>query len=289
MLIQSTTQLTMVQVPKRMHPGITALLRALMSLSLSWILIPWQPAFAYEERSTFTGGHLKGTLSIKGMPRAPKRFNLMLYADPYYCGRISDGKGWRFSPMTRPGPDGSLSGAIVFLEDIRRGKPIRPTSPQPVQTKNCVFLPYVGFIRTGEDVRFQNWDPVQHKLAVYLTSRTGGLRLYGQDLPPHPDTRKHDFLLEGAPGIHRAGRDVTYTMEQRGIVLFRCDYHEYMEGWSIVLPHPYVTKTGEHGEFSITDIPPGTYTLAVWHPTGQTTTIIHIRPEHTLTLDMNLP
>jgi hypothetical protein len=54
-----------------------------------------------------------------------------------------------------------------------------------------------------------------------------------------------------------------------------------MEGWSLVLPHPYFSITGENGEFSLEDIPPGVYNLIVWHPLGQQEGNIQIGSGHT--------
>lgn len=277
----------MLNLPKETSPTRRGISNRFFALTLWCILLPVHSGFGYEEFSNFTGGHLEGTISITGTLVSPRRFNLVLYSDPYYCGRISDGKGWRFSPITRPGPNRSLPGAIVYLVDVQRGKPILST-PRVVQTKDCVFLPYLSSAKTGEGFHFQNWDPVEHKLEIFLTSSTGGLRLFGQSLTPHPDNRKSDFLSEGTTGIHRGGPEVAYAVDKTGIVLFRCSYHEYMEGWSVVLSHPYVTMAGEQGEFSITDIPPGTYNLVVWHPMGQTRTSIHILPKHTLNLDVDI-
>lgn len=278
----------MLNLPKETNSTIRGIAHAFFALILCWSLPPVDSGFGYQEFLNFTGGNLKGTISITGTPVSPRRFNLVLYADPYYCGRISDGKGWRFSPITRPGPNRSLPGAIVYLEDVKRGKPI-PSTPRVIQTKDCVFLPYISFMKAGGTFRFQNWDPVEHKLEIFLTSSTGGLRLFGQSLPPHPDNRKSDFLSEGTAGQHRPGPEVDYTVDEPGIVLFRCSYHEYMEGWSVVLSHPYVSMAGERGEYSITDIPPGEYNLVAWHPMGHTRTTIHIFPEQTLNLNVDIP
>jgi hypothetical protein len=273
---------------KESDPPMRKIMITLLAFTVWRILLPVHSGFGYEEFLNFSGGHLQGTISIKGTLPSPRRFNLVLYADPYYCGRISDGKGWRFSPITRPGPDRSLPGAIVYLEEVQGGKPI-PSTPRIIQTKDCMFLPYISFTKAGEGFRFQNWDPVEHKLEIFLTSGTGGLQLFGKDLPTHPDNNKSDFLLEGTTGKHQAGQEVAYTMDGPGIILFRCNYHEYMEGWSVVLSHPYVTKAGENGEFAITDIPPGDYNLIVWHPMGHTKTNVQILPEHTLSLRVDVP
>ena len=38
-----------------------------------------------------------------------------------------------------------------------------------------------------------------------------------------------------------------------------------MHAWIMELEHPYYATTGSDGHFSIKDVPPGSYTLAVWH------------------------
>jgi len=38
-----------------------------------------------------------------------------------------------------------------------------------------------------------------------------------------------------------------------------------MRGWLVVLDHPYAAVTGADGHFAIADVPPGDYTVAVWH------------------------
>ena len=55
----------------------------------------------------------------------------------------------------------------------------------------------------------------------------------------------------------------------------------HMEGWSVVLPHPYFSLTGKNGTFSLEDIPPGAYNLIVWHPLGTQETTIQVGPGQT--------
>ncbi len=50
-----------------------------------------------------------------------------------------------------------------------------------------------------------------------------------------------------------------------GIIRTKCDIHSWMKGWWFVAKTPYAVLSNENGEFSITDIPPGTYTLKIWH------------------------
>ena len=39
-----------------------------------------------------------------------------------------------------------------------------------------------------------------------------------------------------------------------------------MESWGLAITNPYFAKTDEQGRFTVTDVPPGTYKLVVWHP-----------------------
>lgn len=39
-----------------------------------------------------------------------------------------------------------------------------------------------------------------------------------------------------------------------------------MFSWGLVVDNPYYDVTKEDGRFEISDIPPGEYTLAAWHP-----------------------
>jgi len=241
--------------------------------------------WTYEALPGFTGKQLTGTVRLKGKIPSPKRFNLVLFSDPYYCGRISDGRGWRITPMPALGEHAELPGAVVFLENVKKGKPGTP-SPTIIQTKNCVFLPYISATQVGQTFHFQNWDPIQHKLEVFLTSQQGAQSLLGQNLQTHPENRKSDFLSSGHTALHRSGVEIQYQLDRRGILVFRCKLHDYMEGWSVVLPHPYFSITGKNGAFSLKDIPPGTYNLIVWHPLGKQETVIEIGARQTKELNI---
>ena len=50
-----------------------------------------------------------------------------------------------------------------------------------------------------------------------------------------------------------------------------------MSGWLFVAANPYFGVTGSDGAFELKGVPPGTYTLEVWHETlgkkSQTVTV----------------
>ena len=47
------------------------------------------PAIAYEVVEVRNGGVLTGTITLDGPTPEPKGYNLVMYPDPEYCGRIS--------------------------------------------------------------------------------------------------------------------------------------------------------------------------------------------------------
>ncbi|MCH7573124.1 MAG: carboxypeptidase regulatory-like domain-containing protein [Planctomycetes bacterium] len=86
------------------------------------------------------------------------------------------------------------------------------------------------------------------------------------------------FLL---PRFLRAG---IYTMpeylEYRYDVRARTLMAFYlMVAYIVVAEHPYYEVTDEKGAFELNDVPPGTYTLSLWHETlGQVTQQVTVKP-----------
>ena len=76
------------------------------------------PASAYDVIDVQHGGTIEGTISLDGAVPEPKGFNLITFPDPAYCGRISNGRGWRLLHDFVVGPKHELKDAIVFLEGV---------------------------------------------------------------------------------------------------------------------------------------------------------------------------
>ena len=72
----------------------------------------------------------------------------------------------------------------------------------------------------------------------------------------------------------------------------QCGFHAYMESWGLAINHPYFTQTNQEGVFQIEKIPPGTYTVMVWHPVVKAgkglTYDITIEPNKTTTLNVSI-
>jgi hypothetical protein len=45
----------------------------------------------------------------------------------------------------------------------------------------------------------------------------------------------------------------------------KCDVHPWMSAFVGVVPHPYFAVSGDAGEFTLENVPPGDYEIEAWH------------------------
>jgi hypothetical protein len=91
--------------------------------------------------------------------------------------------------------------------------------------------------------------------------------------PQHPRNFK-DRSEAAMYHKHMAGapmKQLVNLSKGRRIFVMQCGFHAYMESWGVAVSNPYFAKTDEQGRFTITDVPPGTYKLVIWHPYVRTT------------------
>ncbi len=103
-------------------------------------------AFAYEEIAVADGGTLIGTVTLQGKVPGPKGYNLTTLPDPVYCGRISDGRGWRLLQPFDVGEAGGFRQVVVHIEAIDRGKAFPESSSPRIEATDCRFLPFVTVV-----------------------------------------------------------------------------------------------------------------------------------------------
>ncbi len=129
---------------------------------------------------------------------------------------------------------------VVFLADVP-GTFAPPANRPRIDQKNLTFIPHVLPIVIGTTVDFANGDNVKHN--VYSSS----------------ETKKFNLGTYGSEIVKQV------TFDKEGEAALACNVHTEMSAYVIILPNPYYTKTGNDGSFTITDIPPGEYTLKTWH------------------------
>ena len=235
-------------------------------------------SLAYEEITVTDGGTLTGKITLKGEVPKPKGYNLVTLPDAVYCGRISTGTGWRLLQPFIIGPEGGFKNVVVYLQNIKKGKAFE-YSPPLIEAIDCKFEPYISVVRDRQNIKVVNKDPVFHDIQGYETSKLGARVLFNTPLPMSKRLRQQDFL-DGKTVKNRAGKVLTQPIKMgkgRNLFVMQCGFHAYMESWAFVADNPYYSLSAVDGSYSISDIPPGTYKVLVWHPM--------VNKEFTVTID----
>ena len=144
-------------------------------------------------------------------------------------------------PARRDVPDQRI--AVVYLETAPRGAfEERPGPTVVLDQKNETFVPHVLAITTGTSVEFRNSDRTYHN--VFSLSKANSFDL----------------------GRYPPGRSKSVRFDHPGIVRVFCEIHSHMNAFIVVFAHRHFAITNAQGEYRIDGVPPGAYTVSVWHP-----------------------
>jgi plastocyanin len=129
---------------------------------------------------------------------------------------------------------------VVYIKGpVAGAKVVRPL--EAIHQKNATFIPHVLPIMVGTTVEFPNDDNIFHNVFSKSEAAPFDLELYKKGDPPH---------------------QVTFT--NLGEVDVFCSIHARMSCIILVLENPCFAVTDSRGRYTITNVPPGTYTLVAW-------------------------
>ncbi|MBI4903999.1 MAG: hypothetical protein HY820_10210 [Acidobacteria bacterium] len=186
-----------------------------------------------------TAAKLTGHVTFKGKAPAAKRISMEAEED---CAALH--KTPVFEDKVILAKDGSLANAFVYVKTGLEGKTFPPAETAVVmEQKGCQFLPRVLALRTGQTFTVRNADPVSH------------------NIHPMPKNNR-DWNQQQTPGAPDLQRRFAYP---EVMIPVKCNIHNWMRAFVAVLPHPYYAITAQDGKFTIDNLPPGQYTVAVWH------------------------
>ncbi len=167
------------------------------------------------------------------------------------------------APAAAPDVEGELRRVVVYLDTP--GLPARPMQARMDQHQRR-FEPEVVAVPVGSTVTFPNSDPIFHN--VFSLSKAKPLDL----------------------GNYKAGESRTVTFGQPGIVQLFCHLHPNMSGAILVTPNSWFTSPAGNGEFTLSKVPPGRYTLVAWHKSsGYFRRKIEVRPGKPVEVDFEIP
>jgi Polysaccharide lyase family 4, domain II len=237
-------------------------------MTMAWLSLLVGNVQGYEVAEVDQGGTLTGLVTLSGPEPTPKAYNLVTFPDPEYCGRISNGNGWRLLRdfTVEKGQGHGLKDVVVLLEGIEAGKPFELSVPR-VEARDCQFTPFVTVVRNNHAVEVVNMDPVMHDVQAYETSLELGTRvLFNSPLPMNHHHKRGDLH---ATHRHMPGKSMLepiHLSKGRRIFVMQCGFHAFMESWAVAVSNPYYAITDSTGAYTIENIPPGIYRLIAWHP-----------------------
>lgn len=195
------------------------------------------PSAPYVAENVASAGSVTGTISANSdlKPEAP----ISTGRDSAECGpAIPD------ESVVRQG--NGIGGAVVWLDDIRRGKSIPLERRLELEIDKCRLTPRVQGAVVGSAVNVLAHEPFREHL---------------------------HFLAGGEPGPRASvllGQDeqvipTNLPFAKPGLVIVKDSDHSWPTAYLAVFDHPYFAVTAPNGSFRIDGVPPGHYTVKVWH------------------------
>jgi plastocyanin len=187
---------------------------------------------AYEATEVKDGGTITGTVELDGTAPAPKKIEVT--KDQSVCGKEKEAEELVVK-------DGKIANAVVSISDIKSGKKMEPETVT-LDQHGCHYVPHVLVFPPGSTIKILNSDGILHNIHTY------------SKMNPPMNVAQPKFKKE-----------ITAKFDKAEKIDVKCDAHGWMSGVFVVQEHPYYAKSDESGSFKLTDVPPGEYTLKVWH------------------------
>ena len=135
-----------------------------------------------------------------------------------------------------------VKNALITIEGIKEGK-AWVKAERKIDQNACSYTPFIQVMEVGKKIKIVNSDPVLHNVHGYLNGKT----VFNLAMP-------------------LPGQEVKAKLEEIGMHDISCDAgHSWMSAYIYVTDHPYAIISGDDGSFEISDIPPGEYTVKMWH------------------------
>lgn len=185
---------------------------------------------------------ISGKVVLKGTPKP--EISIEMASDPK-CGAMHT------APVTTrhyvTGADGGLANVLVYVKSglAEKNFPV-PTEAPLLDQKGCEYIPYVLGVQVNQKIKIRNSDPTLHN--VHATPKAGSANKEFNFAQPVKDMVSEKSFA--SPEI---------------AIRFKCDVHPWMFAYVGVVDSPFYAVTDKDGNFKISGLPNGKYTLEAYH------------------------
>ncbi len=177
------------------------------------------------------GGTVSGTVKYSGAAPAPKQIDVnkdkqVCAVKPHYDESLVVGSG------------GGIANAVVVIEGAK-------AAAKPGEVKfnqqGCRYDPHVLAFTAGSTIDILNSDGILHNIHTYA--------------------KVNPSFNMAQPGFKKV---VKKQIDKPEVIKVTCDAHNWMQGWWYVTSSPYFAVTDDKGNYTIKDVPAGSYQIEVW-------------------------
>ncbi|MEE2823053.1 MAG: carboxypeptidase regulatory-like domain-containing protein [Acidobacteriota bacterium] len=185
-------------------------------------------------------GSVTGRVSFEG--EAPKMARIRMGAEPS-CEEKHGGP--IYSQDVVVNDNGTLKNVFIWIkEGMDQYSFETPSDPAVLDQDGCLYTPHVLGVQMGQGIQMLNSDQATH------------------NIHPVPANNREWNISQAA------GQEMTRSFPRQEITIpVKCNIHPWMKSYIAVVPHPYFSVTSDDGTFEINNMPPGDYTIEVWHET----------------------
>jgi len=138
--------------------------------------------------------------------------------------------------------NGKLNEAVVAVESGPSGFEVSSPGEATIDQQNCQYVPNVLTLKAGQTLKIMDSDPKLHN----VRATRDGKQLFNYS------TFK--------------GQTKEASFDEAGVFNLECNVHPWMNASVYVTDHGKASTTDEKGSATLSELPPGDYTITVWHP-----------------------
>jgi hypothetical protein len=208
------------------------------------------------------GATITGKVSLDGAKPTMKALDMSAYP---VCMRAHPTP--QMSEEAIVNKDGTLQNAFVYIKDgagVTDKTWTVPADQVTLDQSGCMYKPHVLGMMAGQNLFIKTSDPTNHNIHPM----------------PSVNAEWNESQSPGDPGK-------TKTFPRPEVMIpVKCQIHPWMKAWIGVMSHPFYAVTGTDGTYTIKGLPPGTYTVEVWHEKYKTVDLpVTVAPKDSKTVD----